>query len=289
MSSKAVQEAFTANTCLTLSNGQKIPQIQLGVWESYDEECYNAVKWALEAGYRGIDSAEWYENEAVCGRAINEYLTATSTPRSSIFFTTKLRNNVSYSATRTAIKRSLKECNLGYIDLYLIHAPYGGPMIREEIYRAVLDAVKEGEVMGWGVSNYGIRHLQEILEKFPEHPPLVNQIELNPFNTQSEIVEFCRRNGIVLQAYTPLAKSGRFENEVLKEVAAGYEGKRSAEVMIKWGLQEGFVSLPKSVAEGRIVGNLKGSEGWGLEEGDMVKLRSLDEHLVTEWDPTDCP
>ncbi|KAF3216698.1 hypothetical protein TWF191_008941 [Orbilia oligospora] len=210
MSSKEVQKAFTANTCLTLSNGQKIPQIQLGVWESYDEECYNAVKWALEAGYRGIDSAEWYENEAICGRAINEYLTATSTPRSSIFFTTKLRNNVSYSETRSAIKRSLKECNLGYIDLYLIHAPYGGPMIREEIYRAVVDAVKDGEVKGWG-------------------------------------------------AYTPLAKSGRFENEVLKEVA------------------------------GRIVGNLKGSEGWGLEDEDMAKLRGLDEHLVTEWDPTDCP
>lgn len=154
-------------------------------------------------------------------------------------------------------------------------------MIREEIYRAVIDAVKDGEVKGWGVSNYGITHLEEILEKFPEYPPLVNQIELNPFNTQSHIVEFCRRHGIVLQAYTPLAKGGRLENEVLKEVAGRYAGKGSAEVMIKWVLQEGFVSLPKSVTERRIVGNLRGSEGWGLEEGDMVKLRGLDEHLVT--------
>ncbi|KAF3915955.1 hypothetical protein AA313_de0206839 [Arthrobotrys entomopaga] len=289
MSSKQAQETFTADTCLTLANGEKIPQIQLGVWESYDEECYNAVLWALEAGYRGIDSAEWYENEHLCGRAILDFLSKNPTlSRSSIFFTTKLRQNVSYPATRDAISRSLQRSKLDYIDLYLIHAPYGGPLVREEIYRAVIDAVKEGQVKSWGVSNYGVRHLQEILDKFPEYPPLVNQIELNPFNTQSEIVEFCRDKGIILQAYTPLAKSQRFEDETVKSVAGKY-GRSSAEVMVKWGLQEGFVSLPKSVRKERIIANLKGSEGWALEEEDMVKLRGLDEHFVTEWDPTDCP
>ncbi|EPS42314.1 hypothetical protein H072_3692 [Dactylellina haptotyla CBS 200.50] len=243
----------------------------------------------LQAGYRGIDSAEWYENEHVCGRAIHDFLsTNPSLSRSSIFFTTKLRNNVSYDATRTAIKRSLKDCNLGYIDLYLIHAPYGGPKIREEIYRAAIDAVKDGEVKGLGVSNYGIRHLQEILDKFPDYPPLVNQIELNPFITQPAIVTFCRENNIILQAYTPLAKSQRFSDDTVTALADKY-GKTPAEIMIKWGLQEGFVSLPKSVTQSRIIANLKGSEGWGMEEEDMQKLRGLDEHFVTEWDPTDCP
>ncbi|KAF3934604.1 hypothetical protein ABW20_dc0101496 [Dactylellina cionopaga] len=228
-----------------------------------------------------IDSAEWYENEAVCGRAIHDFLsTNPSLSRSSISFTTKLRHNISYSATRAAIKQSLKECNLGYIDLYLIHAPHGGPVVRAELYRAVIDAVKDGEVKGWGVSNYGVAHLQEILEKFPDYPPLVNQIELNPFITQSHIVTFCRENGIVLQAYTPLAKSQRFGDDTLKNVAEKY-GRPPAEVMIKWGLQEGFVSLPKSVRQERIVGNLKGVEGWALEEEDMEALRGLDEHFVT--------
>ncbi|KAF3929860.1 hypothetical protein ABW19_dt0205053 [Dactylella cylindrospora] len=305
MSSKAEQEAFTGSTELTLANDQKIPQIQLGVWESYDEECYNAVKQDIEGnnltpllgGIRAascinilssIDSAEWYANEAVCGRAIHGFLSSNPTlTRSSIFFTTKLQHNVSYSHTRAAIKKSLKECGLGYIDLYLIHAPYGGPKLREELYRGVLDAVDEGEVKGWGVSNYGVGHIQELIDKFPTRLPLVNQIELNPFNTQSHIVDICRKNNIILQAYSPLAKSQRLDDPTLVEIAKKH-GRTTAEVMIKWTLQEGFISLPKSVTRKRIVGNLKGMEGWGLEEDDMEVLRGLDEHFVTEWDPTDC-
>lgn len=145
----------------------------------------------------------------------------------------------------------------------------------------MLEAVDEGLVKGWGVSNYGIGHLEEIKEKFPGKLPLVNQIELNPFITQSEIVKYCRDNGIVLEAYTPLAKGSRFGDERLKAVVGKYSGRSAAEVMIKWGLQEGFVSLPKSVTQSRIAGNLRGAEGWALEEEDMEVLRSLDEHFVT--------
>ncbi|EWC45874.1 hypothetical protein DRE_04881 [Drechslerella stenobrocha 248] len=290
MASTEAQAAFTASTCLTLANGQKIPQLQLGVWEAYDDECYDAVKWALEAGYRGIDSAEWYENEAACGRAIRDSLAAPSTTltRADVFFTTKLRRNESYAATRDAIRRSLAECALDYIDLYLIHAPFGGPDVRREVYRAVLDAADDGEVKGWGVSNFGVSHLEELLEAFPARPPLVNQLELNPFITQAALVDFCRANGIVLQAYTPLAKARRLAHPVVVAIAEKH-ARPPADVMVKWGLQEGFVSLPKSVTEARIHANLRGAEHWALDEEDMELLRGLDEHFVTEWDPTDCP
>ncbi|KAF3907002.1 hypothetical protein ABW21_db0209448 [Orbilia brochopaga] len=294
------QAGFTASTTLLMRNGCKIPQIQLGVWEAYDEECYRAVTWALEnwnidwfskynqAGYRGIDSAEWYENEAACGRAIRDFLAspantdaATPLTRADIFFTTKLRRNVSYDATRAAITESLEKCGLEYIDLYLIHAPFGGPDVRKACYSAILDAVAEGQVKSWGVSNFGTRHLMEFLEHFPTQLPLVNQLELNPFITQTSLVAFCRDNNILLQAYTPLAKAQRLQHPTVKEIAEKYAPHTAADVMIKWGLQEGFISLPKSVTEARITANLRGAEGWAMDEEDMAKLRALDEHFVT--------
>ncbi|KAK6358885.1 hypothetical protein TWF696_000065 [Orbilia brochopaga] len=293
---KEQQAQFTASTSLLLGNGRRIPQIQLGVWEAYDEECYRAVLWALEAGYRGIDSAEWYENEAACGRAIRDFLespantnAATPLTRSDIFFTTKLRRNISYEATRAAIKESLEKCGLEYLDLYLIHAPFGGPDVRRACYQAILDATAEGEVKAWGVSNFGIRHLMELIETFPEHPPLVNQLELNPFITQPLLVEYCRANKILLQAYTPLAKAQRLQHPTVTALAKKYAPHSAADVMIKWGLQEGFISLPKSVTQERIAANLRGAEGWSMDEDDMAALRALDEHFVTEWDPTGCP
>ncbi|KAJ6257203.1 LOW QUALITY PROTEIN: hypothetical protein Dda_8089 [Drechslerella dactyloides] len=269
-----------------LANGQKIPQLQLGVWEAYDDECYNAITWALEIN--SIDSAEWYENEVACGRAIRDFLaspanTEATTPltRADVFFTTKLRRNVSYDATRAAIKRSLAECGLEYIDLYLIHAPFGGPDVRRDVYRAVLDAAADGEVKGWGVSNFGVRHLTELLDAFPSQPPLVNQLELNPFITQSPIVSFCRSHNITLQAYTPLAKAQRLSHPAVAALADKYAPHTAADVMIKWGLQEGFVSLPKSVTQARIAANLHGAERWAIDEEDMETLRGLDEHFVT--------
>jgi len=134
---------------------------------------------------------------------------------------------------------------------------------------------------------YQIKHLEEIIRKFPGRLPVVNQIELNPFNTQSHIVDFCRKHNIILQAYSPLAKSIRLENDTLKQLAEKYN-KSTALIMIKWGLQEGFISLPKSITKSRIEGNLEGVIGWGIDEEDMETLAALDEHLVTEWDPTDC-
>lgn len=121
------------------------------------------------------DSAEWYYNERECGRAILDFCNATGTPRSSVFFTTKLRSNAGYAASKAAIARSLETCLLGYIDLYLVHSPIGGPEKRAESWKAVLEAKEEGKVRSVGVSNYGVRHLQELLGRNVELPA-INQV-----------------------------------------------------------------------------------------------------------------
>jgi len=143
-----------------MSNGLPIPLIHLGVYESEGSDCVSAVAEALELGYRGIDSAEWYENEAECGAGIRSFLDShPEHSRGEIFFTTKLRKNGGYVHTRKKIKRSLHQCGLGYIDLYLLHAPYGGKDARRECWRAVEEAVEEGIVRSAGVSNFGVRHV----------------------------------------------------------------------------------------------------------------------------------
>jgi len=125
-----------------------------------------------------------------------------------------------------------------------------------------------------------VKHIQELLQAFPERPPAVNQIEIHPFNTQSSIVEICRKNNIVLEAYAPLVRALRFKHPAIAKLASKYNVSAAA-VLIKYGLQEGFVVLPKSVTKDRIVDNLASADGWNLEEEEMKTLRNLDEHLVT--------
>jgi diketogulonate reductase-like aldo/keto reductase len=137
-----------------------MPQIHLGVYMTSGRECESAVSNALEAGYLAIDSAEWYANEKEVGRAIKKYLDANKgTKREDLWFTTKLKSNVGYDATRKAVKDSLKKSGLDYIDLYLLHSPYGGKQKRLECWKAVEDAILEGEVKAGGVSNFGVKHV----------------------------------------------------------------------------------------------------------------------------------
>lgn len=153
------------------------------------KECITAVKYALDAGYRAFDSAEWYYNEAEVGQGIREWLSEhPEVTREDIFFTTKLKSNESYAAARKSIKTSLKKCGLGYIDLYLLHSPYGGKKKRLECWGALMDACDEGEVRSIGVSNFGVQHLEELLGSNPRIKPVVNQVELHPFNTRTNIV-----------------------------------------------------------------------------------------------------
>ncbi|PQE21516.1 putative 25-diketo-D-gluconic acid reductase A protein [Rutstroemia sp. NJR-2017a BVV2] len=271
---------------ITLNNGIRMPQIHLGVYMTSGRECESAVSQALEAGYLAIDSAEWYANEKEVGRAIKKYLDANKgVKREDLWFTTKLKSNVGYDATRKAVKDSLKKSGLDYLDLYLLHSPYGGKEKRLECWKAVEDAILEGEVKAGGVSNFGVKHLQELLESKPRIVPAVNQIEVHPFNTRTDITSFCQENGIVVEAYAPLARALRMKHPQIVELSKKYSCT-PAQLLVKWSLQHDYVPLPKSVTKERIISN-GDVDSVEISKEDMDVLDGLDEYLVTDWDPTD--
>jgi diketogulonate reductase-like aldo/keto reductase len=173
---------------ITLSNNQLIPHIGFGVYEISGKKCYDAVYAALTAGYRLIDSAEWYGNERQTGEAILQFMKDTNTPRSQIFYTTKLMVNRGYEHAQKTIKKSLELCGLDYIDLYLIHAPYPNRAHRLASWKAMTEAVSQGLIKSLGVSNYAERHLDELLETNPRIKPVINQIDLHPFMTREKLV-----------------------------------------------------------------------------------------------------
>ncbi|RDX57355.1 Aldo/keto reductase [Lentinus brumalis] len=278
--------ALTKDTKLKLHDGNEIPIIGFGTYEMEGKEAYNAVRWALESGYRHIDSAEWYENEAECGRAILDFCKATGIPREEIFFTTKLKENKGFAHAKASVKRSLDACGLGYIDLYLIHSPIGGPQSRAENWKALIEAKKEGLVRSIGVSTYGLKHLQEMVHSGLELP-VVNQIDLHPFMTRTEIVAFCRKHGIALEAWAPLVRGLRFRHPKIVSLAQKYK-KEPAQVLLRYSLQKGFVAIPKSSSKARIQSNLQVFD-FELSEQEIADLDALDEYLVTDWDPTTTP
>ncbi|KAF2471589.1 Aldo/keto reductase [Lindgomyces ingoldianus] len=268
-----------------------MPQIHLGVYLTSGHETFQAVRWALEAGYRGIDSAQMYHNESESGRAILDFLSSEanteSLQREDIHFTSKLASNSIYDAARKAIKRSVKECGLGYIDLFLLHSPYGGKKARLESWRAVEDAIEAGEVKSGGVSNYGVKHLQELIASTPRIMPAVNQIEVHPFNTRTDITSFCQEHGIVVEAYAPLVRALRMKHPTIVALSQRYLCT-PGQLLVRWSLQHGYIPLPKSVKKDRIVENAN-IGGFSIDDADMKAMDGLDEYLVTDWDPTDCP
>ncbi|KAK3403248.1 NADP-dependent oxidoreductase domain-containing protein [Sordaria brevicollis] len=270
-----------------LSNGISIPQIQLGLYMMSGPETTRSVRWALGAGYRGFDSAQWYYNEREAGQAILSFLSSsdentTGLTREDIHFTSKLRDNsTNYDAVRASIRKSVKECGLGYIDLFLLHSPLGGREARLTSWKAVEDAVLAGEVKMAGVSNYGAKHIEELMATEPKVKPVVNQIECHPFNTQTEIRAACDKYGIVVEAYAPLARGMRMRDRTLGQVAKKY-GVTPAQVLVRWSIQKGFVTLPKSVKKERLVENADVG-GFELAEEDVKTLDGLDEKLVTDW------
>jgi len=285
------QSSFSLASRTKLSNGLSMPTIQLGVYLTSGKETYQAVRWALEAGYRGVDSAQMYHNERETGKAISDFLQSEanvhSLKREDLHFTSKLASNSAYETARKAIKRSVKEAGLGYIDLFLLHSPYGGKQARLDSWRAVEDAIDDGEVRIGGVSNYGVKHLQELLDSNPRIAPAVNQIEVHPFNTRKDITSFCQQHNIVVEAYAPLVRALRMKHPTIVSLANKYSCT-PAQLLVRWSLQHGYVTLPKSVKKERIVENAQVG-GFEIEAADVEAMDALDEYLVTDWDPTDCP
>ncbi|KAL2074252.1 hypothetical protein VTL71DRAFT_8030 [Oculimacula yallundae] len=293
IASRAISTAskMSLTSPIILNNGILMPRIHLGVYMTSGSETATAVTHALAAGYRAIDSAEWYANEREVGSSILKYLSDPKTKdsgvnREDIWFTTKLKENRGYDETRKSIKKSIEKSGLGYLDLYLLHSPYGGKGKRLDCWRAVEDAIAEGEVRAGGVSNYGVKHLQELLDSKPKMIPAVNQVEVHPFNTRIDITSFCKEHGIVVEAYAPLARALRMKHPKVVQLSKKY-GCTPAQLLVRWSLQHGYVPLPKSVTQERIVANLD-VDGFEIDEEGMKTLDGCDEYLVTDWDPTDC-
>jgi 2,5-diketo-D-gluconate reductase A len=253
-----------------LNNGITIPIVGYGVFQIQDnQECMRCVIDAIDAGYRLIDTPASYMNEAAVGQGIKD----AHTPREQLFVTTKLWvQDAGYDQTRQAIDNSLRRLQLEYLDLYLIHQPYGDV---HGSWRAMQDAYRAGKIRAIGVSNFQSDRLMDIVA-FNEIKPAVNQIEINPFQQQADSVTFMRDLGVQAEAWAPFAegRNNLFQNDVLKAIAAKHE-KSVGQVVLRWVIQRGVVALAKSVRKERMVENLTIFD-FELDSNDTAQIGALD-------------
>lgn len=280
-------------TTITLRSGYAMPRLALGVYETPVTLCSTLVHHAIAHGYRHIDTATGYGNEAGVVAGMN----SSSVPRSEIFFTTKLPPRLhGYTATLNSIRDIIgkpEHQGLGYIDLYLIHAPFGTSEDRKGQWKAMVEAKNKGWVRSLGVSNYGVHHLEELksfqqeMSSRGEDPGVlsVNQVELHPWLQRRDIVEWCEKEGVVMEAYSPLIRGKRWGHPATKKLAEKYE-KTEAQVLVRWSLEKGWCPLPKSVKTERVEEN-GGVWDWEMEEGDVKGLGDKDvKEALSGWDPT---
>ncbi|CAH7671074.1 NADP-dependent oxidoreductase domain-containing protein [Phakopsora pachyrhizi] len=318
MSFNTTTTSISTDTDVILNTGARMPVLGFGVYESKDAA--KSVKLALEAGYRHIDSARFYKNEADVEKAVQE----SGLDRSSLFLTTKvLGKEHGYEKCQAAILDSIKPPKPNYWDLILLHDPTSGPNNRIEAYRALAEGLKRGHSKSIGVSNFGVTHLVELEEAKVGPIPAINQVnvknilikidkmvlissikirfllmiwafsffffnkvELHPWCQQKSIVEYCRSKGIVVQAYCPLVRGQFMDHPTLVEIAKRHK-KSVAQVLIRWSLQHGFVPLPKSDSPNRIKENVEVFD-FELDSQSMEQLDGLDkgDSGAISWNPT---
>jgi diketogulonate reductase-like aldo/keto reductase len=266
----------------TLHNGVKMPWFGLGVFKVEEgPELVNAVKTAIKHGYRSIDTAAIYKNEEGVGIGIREGMKEAGISREDLFVTSKVWNtDLGYESTIKAYETSLNKLGLEYLDLYLIHWPVEGKY--KEAWRALEDLYKEGRVKAIGVSNFQIHHLEDLMED-ADIKPMVNQVEYHPRLTQKELQAFCQKQGIQLEAWSPLMQGQLLDNEVLQEIGKKYN-KTVAQVILRWDLQNGVVTIPKSTKEHRIVENASIFD-FELTKEDMELIDSLNQNHRVGPDP----
>ncbi len=270
---------LSIDSTITLNNGVEIPIFGLGTFRMKKaEEIQQAILSALKAGYRHIDTAKIYENEKDVGKAIRD----SRIPRQDIFVTTKLWNaDHGYQKALKACEKSLGRLGLSYVDLYLIHWPVEG--IRKETWKALGTLLVDGKCRAIGVSNFMIRHLEELLEG-SSVIPAVNQVEFHPYLFQEDLLQFCRERNIQLETYCPLTRGQRLDDPKLRSLADRYS-KTPAQILIRWALQHDLVVIPKSSHPGRIRENADVFD-FKISEEDMKTLDSFHENLRVSWDPT---
>ncbi|KWW16450.1 MULTISPECIES: aldo/keto reductase [Peribacillus] len=266
----------------TLHNGVKMPWFGLGVFKVEEgPELVNAVKAAIQHGYRSIDTAAIYQNEEGVGQGIREGLEEAGITREEIFVTSKVWNaDLGYESTLAAYEKSLTKLGLEYLDLYLIHWPVEGKY--KEAWRALETLYKEGKVKAIGVSNFQVHHLEDVIEA-GDVKPMVNQVECHPRLTQKELQAFCKEQGIQLEAWSPLMQGELLDNETLQAIATKH-GKSVAQVILRWDLQNGIVTIPKSTKEHRIVENSSVFD-FELTDEEMTQIDGLNQNHRVGPDP----
>ena len=266
----------------TLYNGVKMPWFGLGVFKVEEgPELVQAVKIAIKQGYRSIDTAAIYGNEEGVGLAIREAMTEYGIRREELFITSKVWNSdLGFESTIAAYETSLIKLGLDYLDLSLIHWPVEGKY--KEAWQALETLYTDEKVKAIGVSNFQVHHLEDLM-KDAEIKPMVNQVEYHPRLTQQEVKTFCDNNGIQFEAWSPLMQGQLFDNILLKDLANKYN-KTVAQIILRWDLQNGVVTIPKSTKEHRIIENSNLFD-FELTTEDIDRISSLNENHRVGPDP----
>jgi 2,5-diketo-D-gluconate reductase A len=260
-----VDVAMLEGRTRSLADGNSMPLLGLGVWQIPNgPECVNAVRWALELGYRHVDTAQAYGNEESVGRALRE----SGIARDEVFVTTKF-----YPARRDPVfeaEASLRRLGVDYVDLYIVHWPAGGPTWA---WPGMEGARERGYARSIGVSNFDVGELQELLAA-ADVPPAVNQVQFSPYGYRTALLDACERNGVVLEAYSPLGRGRHLAGETVTWIAQRL-GRTPAQVLLRWCIQREVPVIPKSTHRGRIAENGQVFD-FELTDEDMARLDALD-------------
>ncbi|KAL4723850.1 hypothetical protein ACLX1H_009495 [Fusarium chlamydosporum] len=284
---------ITLSSTKKLNSGYQIPLLGYGVYQVPKDQATDLCKKTLETGYRHIDSASGYHNQGPSAAGIQ----ASGIPRSEVFFTTKIFTRqfpLNYENAHKQVDIALDETKLDYLDLVLIHAPYGGPEGRKGAWKALVECVEAGKVRSLGVSNYGVQHLDELEAYIKELEKerggegkggviSVGQWEVHPWMTRPDIVKWCQDRNIVVEAYCPIVRGQRFDDPKVKALADKY-GKSPAQILLRWSLQRGYVPLVKSVTPSRVLENTQLYD-FELTEEEVEDLATKD-YSPCAWDPT---
>jgi diketogulonate reductase-like aldo/keto reductase len=267
---------------IKLADGHSIPQAGLGTWKITDEAVlHEAFSAAAKAGYRHFDTAQAYGNEHIIGEAWR----GSGINRKDLFITTKIGVvNFGHSRTKHSFEESLKNLRTDYVDLLLLHFPV--PLLRKGSWKALEEIHKAGRAKSIGVSNYTVRHLEE-LKGYAKTMPAVNQVELHVFLQQPELIDYCRQHDITVEAYSPLAHGAPMDDKTISAIAEKH-GKTYAQIMLRWCVQKSLVVIPKSTHAARIRENA-GIFEFKLDDDDMAQLDGLDKDMRTCWSPVHVP